>query len=295
VSGYVRIHRTLLCHPAFRNEAEAMAFAWLVAKAAWQPTKQRYKGHDIILERGQLTVSIRDFADKMDRPKGWVERLFARLRAYGMIEQKNGTQVGTQVGTHGGTIGGTPAAVITICNYEEYQARGLGRETPPETPSETLAGQRPDTEQVREEVKKIDTPKPPEGGRRGKILLPDDRQLPSVADLPPKARACAEKWTPENYETHGEAFVSYWRSERKMKADWRGTWANRVVALHSQVMRDQKFGNSAPAAKSGVAVDWEARARFYDSVGRRDDADECRRKATPIGHLVTGISERLRA
>jgi hypothetical protein len=153
VSGYVRIHRSLIGHPAFRNDAEAMAFAWLVARAAWQLTKVRYKGRDYILDRGQLSVSIRDFADKMDRPKGWVERLFARLVEHGMIVKKSGTQVGTQVGTHGGTVGGTPPDLITICNYEEYQARGLRSETLDETFRETGAGHAQDTEQVSEEGK----------------------------------------------------------------------------------------------------------------------------------------------
>lgn len=154
MSGYVRIHRSLCGHPAFRNDAEAMAFAWMIAKAAWRPTKVRYKGHDIMLDRGQLTVSVRDFADAMDRPKGWAERLLSRLREHGMILQKNGTQVGTQVGTRGGTLGGTPAAIITICNYELFQASSFDDETPNETLRETDARQRQDTEQIREEGNK---------------------------------------------------------------------------------------------------------------------------------------------
>lgn len=154
MSGYVRIHRSLVGHPAFRNDAEAMAFAWLVARAAWQPSKVRYKGRDYTLARGQLSVSVRDFAALMDRPKGWAERLFSRLTEHGMISKKSGTQVGTQVGTHGGTVGGTPPDVITICNYAEYQARGLRAETLSETANETDARQTQDTEQVREEVKK---------------------------------------------------------------------------------------------------------------------------------------------
>jgi hypothetical protein len=136
-----------------------MAFAWLVAKAAWQPTRLRYKGRDYTLERGQLSVSIRDFADKMDRSKGWAERLFARLVEHGMIAKKSGTQVGTQVGTHGGTVGGTPPDLITVCNYEEYQARGLRSETVDETVNGTAAGQRRDTEQRSEEGKNSSEPK----------------------------------------------------------------------------------------------------------------------------------------
>ena len=36
--GFVVIRRALLEHPAFRNEGEAMQFAWMIARAAWKPT-----------------------------------------------------------------------------------------------------------------------------------------------------------------------------------------------------------------------------------------------------------------
>jgi hypothetical protein len=101
-----------------------------------------------------------------------------------------------------------------------------------------------------EEDEGEESPPTPLGGDESKPLktmIPADWPLPSVEDLPPRARDCARQWTPTSYETHGEAFVSYWRGERKLKSDWRLTWANRVIALHSQVMRDQKFGN-APTA-----------------------------------------------
>lgn len=139
MSGYVRIHRSLLGHPAFRNDAEAMAFAWLVAKAAWQQTRVRYKDRIIGLARGQLAVSVRDFANAMDRDKGWCERLLKRLKNEAMVETHHETGVN----------------LVTICNYEEYQARGLRSETLDETPEGTGARQAQDTEQVREEVKKI--------------------------------------------------------------------------------------------------------------------------------------------
>lgn len=146
----------------------------------------------------------------------------------------------------------------------------------------------PDTETESEEK----SPQPPEGGRRGKSVIPEDWQVPPVSELPPKARACAEQWTAESYATHAEAFGLYWRSERKMKADWRGTWANRVIALHGQVMRDQKFGNAPPGekpeAKQPSAAELEDRAKFYDRIGKPDDAADCRRKAKalPIGQLI---------
>jgi hypothetical protein len=141
VSGYVRIHRPLFeGHPAFRNCAEAMAFAWLIVKAQWQPAKVRYKDRIIFLDRGQAAVSVRDFARAMDRDKAWIERLLKRLKSETMVTTRNETGV----------------TVITICNYNEYQS-DVGRcETVDETPGETGARQGRDTEQrieEREEVK----------------------------------------------------------------------------------------------------------------------------------------------
>ena len=72
--GYVQIYRSLLDHHAFRNQAEAMAFAALILRASWRPSQLRYKGRSISLQRGQLAVSIRDLANDLDRDKAWIER-----------------------------------------------------------------------------------------------------------------------------------------------------------------------------------------------------------------------------
>lgn len=98
MTGYVRIHRSLLGHPAFRNDAEAMAFAWLVAKAAWRPANVRYKGRDYKFQRGELSVSVRDLAGHMDRSKAWAERLLERLVKHGMITKKLGRRSGRRSG-----------------------------------------------------------------------------------------------------------------------------------------------------------------------------------------------------
>lgn len=137
-TGYVRLYRALLGHHAFRNDAEAMAFAWLIMRAAWQPVKVRYRGRSFALNRGQLVISMRDFAAAMDRPKGWVERLFSRLR--------DGTMIETQ--------GETVATVVTICNYDAFQGEKDTRGTLDRTPDGERAGHAQDTEQRKEEIKK---------------------------------------------------------------------------------------------------------------------------------------------
>ena len=139
MSGYARFHRSIVGHPAFRNDAESMAFAYMVLRAAWQPVRVRYKGKAIELQRGQLAMSVRDLADAMDRDKGWVERLLKRCKAEGMCE----------------THAETGVMVITICNYDKFQAANDGSETPRKTPKKTDARQTQDTEQRREEGKKV--------------------------------------------------------------------------------------------------------------------------------------------
>ena len=137
MSGYARFHRSLVGHPAFRNDAEAMAFAYLVLRASWKPVRVRYKGKAIELGRGQLAMSVRDLAEAMDRDKGWVERLLKRLKSETMVETRAETGV----------------LVVTICNYDKYQHSNDERETPRETEYETRARQTQDTEQVTEEYK----------------------------------------------------------------------------------------------------------------------------------------------
>lgn len=136
--GFALIHRTLLGHPAFRNDAEAMAFAWMILRAAWRPTRVRYKDRPITLARGQIAVSVRDMANAMDRDKAWIERLFKRLKSETMIE----------------TVATTGVTVVTICNYDDFQAEQDSGKTQRETPDDTDARQAQDTEQIREKGNK---------------------------------------------------------------------------------------------------------------------------------------------
>jgi hypothetical protein len=235
-NGYARIHRSLLDHPAFRSDAEAMAFAWLVLRAAWRPVRVRYKGRAIALQRGELAVSVRDLAAAMDRDRGWTERLLKRLKNERMIA----------------TASGTGVLVITICNYDLYQAEHDGAATPTATRATTAPRQRHDTEQEGEESKKGNPPLPAAGGV-AKIFLPKDWVAPPIAELPPNARACASQWSAESYAAQGEAFAGYWRGRRGRNADWLAAWANRVVTIHGMVMRDEQYGRAPPAIDAAPA------------------------------------------
>lgn len=110
MSGYVRIFRRVLDNPAFKTDAEAMAFAWMVLRAAWKPCSVRYKGKVIDLERSQLAMSVRDMADRLEWSKSRVCRYLNTVQKRDMIKLQGGTGVN----------------IITICNYDEYQLSGSG-------------------------------------------------------------------------------------------------------------------------------------------------------------------------
>jgi hypothetical protein len=115
MSGFVLIHRQILEDTAFRSDAEAMAFAWMVLRASWKPTQVRYKDRSISLNRGDLAMSVRDMAERLDRSKDWAKRFLDRLTNRDMIKITTATGVN----------------IITICNYEKYQAEIEGAATGP--------------------------------------------------------------------------------------------------------------------------------------------------------------------
>lgn len=212
--GYVKIHRRLLGHPAFRNDAEAMAFAWMVAKASWRPVTVRYKEHIIALERGDLTISIRDIATALDRPKGWVERLISRLKSETMIRTRRATG------------GRTAPLIVSICNYSAFQAMDNASETRngtrDRTPRGTATGQRPDREQEHEEEKKEEKKEvlARAARLRADFSIPDEwmRWAISEANRP-------EQWVRREFER----FRDYWVAKSgkdAAKADWLATWRN---------------------------------------------------------------------
>ena len=107
--GYVRIYRSILDNPTFRNVEEAMFFAFLVLRANWTPGERRYDDRIYKLERGDLVIGERKLAEEFGWTRKKVRGVISRLEATDMITRKR-AQHGCQ-----------RAPVITICNYSLYQ------------------------------------------------------------------------------------------------------------------------------------------------------------------------------
>ena len=109
-AGFVRIYRSILDNRTFGNGDEAMFFAFLILKANWKQGERRYDERVYQLERGQLVIGQRKLAEEYGWSRQKVRGAMSRLEATGML-----TQYWAQHGAQ-------RAPVITICNYDIYQA-----------------------------------------------------------------------------------------------------------------------------------------------------------------------------
>lgn len=108
VSGYVKAHRDRFAHPLFGKEPFCRGYAWdwIVSRACWKATKYDVRGQIIEVSRGQFVASPDEMARAWNWSRSAVIRFLMRLQTEHMIEQSTG---------HKKTI-------ITVCNYEKYQA-----------------------------------------------------------------------------------------------------------------------------------------------------------------------------
>lgn len=108
MSGFYLMRRGWQDHPVFGNEpySKRDAFEWLIANASFQERTAGVLGKVIPLKRGQLCHSVRFLGKAWRWDEAKVRRFISRLQDSQMVE----------VQTDAGQM------VITICNYETYQA-----------------------------------------------------------------------------------------------------------------------------------------------------------------------------
>lgn len=231
-----------------------------VAIAAWHAIMESAAS---VNDGGRFDTTARRVAVVLCEPIAVIERVFAEMSSLGMID---GQIIGAWKRRQYESDSSTERSRKHRNAKRNGDATLQGRDaTPPETETE-LETELP--------------PRPPRKRRgEGKHLIPDDWVLPPVAELTPSAKACAEQWTQASYEAVGEGFRLYWRTERKMKTDWRETWCNWVLREHSKVIRDQKFGN-APSPVNGHAQPADPQVFRVFAI---DQAEICRKRGDERG------------
>lgn len=107
MSGFYLMHRGWQDNPVFNDEpfSRRDAWVWLIEAAKFKPTRVGVGGKTIVLERGQLTSSLRFMAKAWKWDEARVRRFIVRLQTAQMIR----------------SVINAGQTVITICNYEQYQ------------------------------------------------------------------------------------------------------------------------------------------------------------------------------
>lgn len=233
--GYVLIYRRLLQNPIFRTDAEAMAFAWLVMRASWRDVKVRYKERMIDLQRGQVAISSRDLAARLERNKDWANRFFKRLSDCDMVRVTSETGVN----------------VVTICNYDNFQ--GLSANAAPAS----LQGR--DTSDPQNNTKN-------KTNKENKLNTTTARGTRLPNDWMPTAE-CADfaktelSWTYGDVVAEGKEFRDYWIAQpasKGVKNDWYATWRN-------WVRRSYRKPSSAGEAEYPTPSEFKDRKKYLES------------------------------
>jgi hypothetical protein len=106
--GFFAIDRGVWEHPMFAREkfSEREAWIWLISSAAWEPIRIRVGRASFDLARGQCAFALRFLAEKWQWSEPRVRRFLKRLTDDAAVL----------------VLATREATLITICNYDEYQA-----------------------------------------------------------------------------------------------------------------------------------------------------------------------------
>jgi hypothetical protein len=123
-------------------------------------------------------------------------------------------------------------AVITICNYGNYQPSGATREAADKAPDEAGARQAQGTEQIREEGKKISSE-----AKASSLWHALPANWVPARNLSPTAQSMVENWPPGALQAELESFRAWAanaepKKGKGLKKDWDDAFGNWIRTAH---------------------------------------------------------------
>jgi hypothetical protein len=141
-SGWFAVKRGMLDHPIFHKRHDRVyVWMWMLEKAAYQATRQDAGGRPVTVQRGQLLTSFRQIEAATGVSIKVIRGLIEGLKSERAID----------------TDTGTGRMLVTICNYDKYQAAGESKGTA----KGTQRAQQGHTKETREQIN--NTPIAPKG------------------------------------------------------------------------------------------------------------------------------------
>lgn len=144
--SYYQMHRGWMDHPAFGKEpySRAQAWCWLIENAVWKERRVPVEGGIFTLQRGQLAFSLRYLAKAWSWQSDKRVRIFlSHLQSDEMVRIESGPK--TDAGEDAGRT------VLTICNYDKYQAPLETADAPKDAARTHLGRKEEEVKEVKEE------------------------------------------------------------------------------------------------------------------------------------------------
>lgn len=254
MSGFYLMARGWLDHPALGGGREAYcrraAWVWLIEAARYQDGSIGIAGKTVLLKRGQLTHSTRFLASAWGWSEAGVRRFLDRLKTDALID------AATDAGQ----------TIITICNYERYQAKPDSADAASDASSGAAA-----TQDRRSSDANKNKGKEGNQGKETEAIASVGAVAPAKAvratRLPPDWQPGEREWswaaenglTGPQIDEQADRFRDYWIQKPGQKgvsldwfAAWR-TWIRNALKFAQQSARPAPAGRASPGRQGAMA------------------------------------------
>ena len=263
MSGYVAISRDLWRDPDFDDGqpfTKREAWIWMIAEAEWRPRKVRRGDSVIDLGRGQFAHSLRFVAEAW----GWHRNKVGRF--YQMLENRDIIRTDT----------GTGVTLVTLCQYDSFQAKPNGGGTDAGQPAgqerdSSGTNKNQDNQFNQDSGAQSDEPETEVRARK----LPDD--FPGQAECEAAIKYWASKgraYLAQRIETECLKFRAHHEAKGTKSKAWSRNWQTWYV---NQVQFEENSGRPAsfPAANPAAPDGSESPRQALIRKVRRYVESEC--------------------
>lgn len=204
-NGWFAVKRGITQHPIFHKRADrAFVWLWMLETAAYQDTRQNANGKPVEVKRGQLLTSYRQIEAATGVGVQVSRTLINLLQTEGAVntDVSNGRML------------------ITICNYDKYQAPRKDANNPANT-ALTHGQHTANTQKKQENNLNKRTPLPPKGGDVAGFEA-FWAAWPLAKPAKAKAQAAFRKLTAEDRAKATEAVAEWavnWRRQHPQASD----------------------------------------------------------------------------
>ncbi len=233
--GLFLIGREMFDHPVvgLKKPQWFAAWTWMIGEASWKSRSINIAGKTVILQRGQLSCSLRFMSERLGMTIKGLRVFIKRLEKDTLIV----------------TAKGTGQTIITICNYdiyqdyEKYRAQLRAQLGAKEGHSRGTAGAQTRTpEGTPEETPDIITPKKP---KKKTYRISEDWQ-PDDLDL---KHAISKGYSHEQIKRIANKFRDYWiaaqgKNSTTTKVGWNAKW-------RTWIANDPQYGNGPISHANG--------------------------------------------